>query len=102
MVESLTTYGAKRQQPEVADTATPGIHNAFVGYAKILANIQEKVLEKYGPARDKGHKAIYGDLMDKGEWSRKFRGRGRFTFEHIQALQKHFKAPPGWALHHVG
>jgi hypothetical protein len=70
-------------------------------YEKVLQNIQEKVVQEYGTAEERPsrHKVLYGDErldLDKSEWSRKFRGETKFTFDEISFLLDHFGAPPGW------
>ena len=68
-------------------------------YRPILANLQVKIVEKYGSAdeRPSRHKELYTDMrLEKGEWSRKYRGKTKFTYTEIEELRRRFGGPKGW------
>jgi hypothetical protein len=68
-------------------------------YEPVLAALKAKILERYGSPseRPSRHKQLYIAMaLGKDEWSRKFRGHTKFSYDEIEWLRRHFEAPPGW------
>ncbi len=99
------------QQPDVGPSATVRTYDGFrvakglpvwlrdPAYKPIHDRLTAKIRDEYGSPdeRPSRHKGLYQDMeLDKTEWSRKFRGFTKFSYDEIEFLARRFKAPPGW------